>query len=413
MAYEFLKKFFGTPKDGEEPKAMTYAELEAAIDADKKIQVVDVKAGGYVSKEKLDAKITELDGVKQQLSDANTTIQSYKDMDIDGIKQSAKDWETKYTQETQKLTAQLAAQERTHALDMFMGGYKFSSKPAENGVRAEFEKKNFTLEDGKFLGGDEFMKSLMENDDYKGAFVIEDDSNPADDSHEEEEGKPFFARGVGGTGGAGGEGVKGKEAQFNPFGFNLIRQPEEQKFPEMNAYCISKLYADWTTDGTKTAHSEALTEENVLTVFDEMMKDMDNKRVPRAGRILYVTPDVRTLINNAKQIYRTVDVGSRSDAIKRAINSIDDVKIPESVPSDMMQTKYDFTEGWKVDSTAKQINMVLVHPMAVITPISYEFAQLDPPSAGSQGKYDYFEESFEDVFILPHKMDAIDFHVNA
>ena len=148
-------------------------------------------------------------------------------MDIDGIKQSAKDWETKYTQETQKLTTQLAAQERTHALDMFMGGYKFSSKPAENGVRAEFEKKNFTLEDGKFLGGDEFMKSLMENDDYKGAFVFEDDSNPEDDSHEEEEGKPFFARGVGGTGGAGGEGVKGKETPFNPFGFNLIRQPDK------------------------------------------------------------------------------------------------------------------------------------------------------------------------------------------
>ncbi len=60
----FLKKLFGTPKDGEEPKAMTYAELEAAIDADKKIQVVDVKAGGYVSKEKLDAKITELDRSK-------------------------------------------------------------------------------------------------------------------------------------------------------------------------------------------------------------------------------------------------------------------------------------------------------------------------------------------------------------
>ena len=172
MAYEFFEETFGTPKDGEEPKAMTYAELEAAIDADKKIQVVDVKAGGYVSKEKLDAKITELDGVKQQLSDANTTIQSYKDMDIDGIKQSAKDWETKYTQETQKLTAQLAAQERNHALDMFMGGYKFSSKPAENGVRAEFEKKNFTLEDGKFLGGDEFIKSLMENDDYKGSFCF-------------------------------------------------------------------------------------------------------------------------------------------------------------------------------------------------------------------------------------------------
>ena len=49
MAYEFLKKLFGTPKDGEEPKAMTYAELEAAIDADKKIQVVDVNCLLYTS----------------------------------------------------------------------------------------------------------------------------------------------------------------------------------------------------------------------------------------------------------------------------------------------------------------------------------------------------------------------------
>lgn len=56
MAYEFLKKLFGTPKDGEAPKAMTYAELEAAIDADKKIKVVDIKAGGYVAKESFDTK---------------------------------------------------------------------------------------------------------------------------------------------------------------------------------------------------------------------------------------------------------------------------------------------------------------------------------------------------------------------
>ena len=52
MAYEFLKKLFGTPKDGEEPKAMTYAELEAAIDADKKIQVVWFYACGKRWREK-------------------------------------------------------------------------------------------------------------------------------------------------------------------------------------------------------------------------------------------------------------------------------------------------------------------------------------------------------------------------
>jgi hypothetical protein len=187
---------------------------------------------------------------------------------------------------------------------------------------------------------------------------------------------------------------------------------DEQKFPEMNAYCISKIYSDWVAKG-KTAITTALTEENVLEIFDGMMKDMDNARVPRAGRILYVTPDVRTLINNAKQIYRTVDVSKQSANIRRAITSIDEVQIPESVPSDMMKTVYDFTEGWEVDASAKQINMVLVHPSAVITPISYEFAQLDPPSATSQGKWDYFEESFEDVFVLPNKVNAIAFHVEA
>ncbi|GCA68048.1 phage capsid protein [Mediterraneibacter butyricigenes] len=187
---------------------------------------------------------------------------------------------------------------------------------------------------------------------------------------------------------------------------------DEQKFPEMNAYCISKIYSEWTGK-SKTADKTVLTTENVLEVFDKMMTDMDNNRVPRAGRILYVTPEVRTLINNAKQIYRTLDVSTQSQTIRRAVTSIDEVEIPESVPSDMMKTVYDFTTGWEVDTTAKQINMCLIHPTAVITPISYEFAKLDPPSAGSEGKWDYFEESFEDVFVLPNKVNAIAFNVEA
>ena len=38
-------------------------------------------------------------------------------------------------------------------------------------------------------------------------------------------------------------------------------------------------------------------------------------------------------------------------------------------------------------------------------------AQLDPPSAGSEGKWEYFEESFEDVFLLPNKVNAIAFNI--
>lgn len=187
---------------------------------------------------------------------------------------------------------------------------------------------------------------------------------------------------------------------------------EEQKLPEMDAYLISKLYADFLEKG-RTANTTALTTENVLEVFDTMMERMDEKRVPRVGRILYVNPATKTLINNAKQLYRNFDVKTSGSRIARGISAIDEVEIPASVPSDLMKTLYDFTEGWAVDATAKQIDMVLVHPQAVITPVNYTFAQLDAPSAGSQGKYDYFEESFEDVFLLPNRVDAIDFNVEA
>lgn len=188
MAYDFLKKLFGTPKEGEEPKAMTYEELEAAIDADGNIKIADLSGGGYVSKEKYNAKATELTGVKQQLTDANAEIQSYKDMDIEGIQKSAKEWEDKYNADTKALEDRLEAQEYSHAADMFMNKYQFTSKPAREGIMAEFNKKGFKLEDGKFLGAEDYMKTLMESEDYKGAFKTEKKPEV-----NEPENKPFFA----------------------------------------------------------------------------------------------------------------------------------------------------------------------------------------------------------------------------
>ena len=63
----------------------------------------------------------------------------------------------------------------------------------------------------------------------------------------------------------------------------------EQKFPEMDAYTVSKIYADWTAEGKSPVES-AVTSENVLAVFDSLMQQMSEARVPAAGRVLYVTP---------------------------------------------------------------------------------------------------------------------------
>ncbi|MCW0599869.1 capsid protein, partial [Clostridioides difficile] len=184
---------------------------------------------------------------------------------------------------------------------------------------------------------------------------------------------------------------------------------EEQKFPEMDAYCISKIYADWIALG-KTAETTALTTANILEVFDKLMEKMTEARVPAVGRILYVTPGVDTLIKNAKEIQRTVNIKDGGTSLNRQTTDIDSVKIVK-VPSNLMKTVYDFTTGWKAGAGAKQIFMSLIHPSAIITPVSYQFSTLDEPRAVTEGKYLYFEESFEDVFILNKKADAIQFVV--
>ena len=191
---------------------------------------------------------------------------------------------------------------------------------------------------------------------------------------------------------------------------------EEQKFPEMDAYTISKIYADWgttidpTTGSARAADTTVLTVSNILDVFDNLMLKMDNERVPANGRILYVTHEVNNLIKNADKVSRSIDVTSGPNAVDRRVNRLDEVQIIP-VPAVLMRTLYNFTSGWAIGNNASQINMFLVHPIAVITPVSYTFAQIDEPSAGSEGKYIYYEESFEDVFILNKKSGAIQFNI--
>lgn len=192
---------------------------------------------------------------------------------------------------------------------------------------------------------------------------------------------------------------------------------ETQKFPEMDAYTISALYAAWSTkdstddeDKAFTADNTTPTTENVLTLFDDMMVKMDEANVPANGRILYVTSPVKKMIGNAEKIYRSLDVSGGPNGINRTVSRLDEVEVI-SVPSSLMKTKYKFETGYAEDEGTKQIYMFLVHPSAVITPVSYEFSQLDPPSAVTEGKYIYFEESHEDVFILNKRKDALQFVV--
>ena len=184
---------------------------------------------------------------------------------------------------------------------------------------------------------------------------------------------------------------------------------EEQKFPEKDAYTISKIYADWTAQG-KVADKTVLTVDNVLLVFDKLMEAMDEALVPSNGRLLYVTPAVKTLLKQASNIGLSRNVQNGENTINRVVDRLDEIKLI-SVPSFLMKTAYDFTTGFEPSSSAKQINLFLVHPSAILTPNKYAFVGMEAPAAGTKGDYIYYEKEYSDVFILNNRTGAIAFNI--
>ena len=183
---------------------------------------------------------------------------------------------------------------------------------------------------------------------------------------------------------------------------------EEQKFPEMDAEMITALYK-LKNDLEAITPGDVLTLQNVLTKFDALMDKMDEARVPAAGRLLYCDTYTKTLIDTAKEAAR--NLSANDTAVARSLDRIGEVEVI-GVPTTAMKSAYNLTnDGFEVAEGAKDVKMMLVHPSVVIPVIAYDFAQLGAPSSLSQGKWTYFEESFEDVFIFNKKHAGIQFYI--
>lgn len=193
---------------------------------------------------------------------------------------------------------------------------------------------------------------------------------------------------------------------------------EEHAIPETDAYRISKVYADYIASGTDNPagvpDTTVITADNVLQVFDGYMQAMDDAEVPQDGRILYVTPAIATMIKNATGISRNINSGNAADdAINRAINALDNVKIVK-VPSGRMKTAYDFTDGFTPAVGAKQINMMLVHPKSVIACDKHSYIRLWPEGTHTKGDgWLYQNRKYGDLFVVDNRKDGIKINTEA
>lgn len=184
----------------------------------------------------------------------------------------------------------------------------------------------------------------------------------------------------------------------------------EQAIPELDKYRYSKIYSEYVALG-KTPDTTVPTLDNVLQIFDAMMKAMDEAEVPLEGRKLYVTPTIMELLKQANDLRRVVMVQQSGGAVNRAVRSLDDVEMV-MVPSSRMKTAYDFTDGAVPAVGAKQINMILIHPSSVIAPIKHAAIYLWPPGSHTGGDgYLYQNRIYTDLFLIERKADGVQINV--
>lgn len=162
------------------------------------------------------SKKTEIEGLKTQLGDRDKDIAELKKQagDKADISEKLTTLQQKYTDDTASLQEQLQKQERSFAIEKFFSGEKFSSDLAKKAAIAEFEGKNFKLDNGEFLGGKDFLDNLKKE---QPAAFLEDDNNDGEQEDEEENSMPQFSKKTG-------KGPNKKEGSFDfAKGFNLVR----------------------------------------------------------------------------------------------------------------------------------------------------------------------------------------------
>lgn len=176
-----------------------------------------------------------------------------------------------------------------------------------------------------------------------------------------------------------------------------------QAIPERDSYTFSKLYAEASRVGSEVKTRE-LTAANILADFDENLEKLEDKGVPLDRLILFCTTTYKKLLKNAEGIQRTLDV-KNGGGIDRRVHSVDDIGNIVVVPSARFKTVYDFTDGCKPGTGAKQINYILIDPECQVSRDKYSYIHMFAPGSDSRtsDNYLYQNRKYNGTFAIDHK----------
>jgi len=108
-------------------------------------------------------KFSDYEDLKTQLSEAGKTIDGFKAMDIDGIKQAAEDYKAKAEKAEADRTADISKLQFDHALDGALSGVKAKNAKA---VKALLDMGGLKLNGEEIVGLKEQLDKIKTDNDY-------------------------------------------------------------------------------------------------------------------------------------------------------------------------------------------------------------------------------------------------------
>lgn len=158
-----------------------YPEFEAAIIAynalpenkDKQVKLANLGSGEYVGKAKYDTMEQERNNYKALHDTAQAALKKFEGVNVEDLQGEIKKLKGDLDNKDTEYKETIARMEYDGALGKYFEAFKFTSELAKKAAMDEFRKKELKLENGQFLGGDDFMKQLKEANPT--AFEAEDD----------------------------------------------------------------------------------------------------------------------------------------------------------------------------------------------------------------------------------------------
>lgn len=154
---------------------------EIEIPEEKKESFLKDFRNSYKSSAELEKLKDKNSNLEKTLNEYNTTIENYKKVDVEGLKNELKEWQDKYENANKEYMEKI----NKNLLEKEFSKFKFTSNTAKNSIfNQAFTSEKISFDGDKVNGIDDFIKIIKEQD--PDAFVIE----------QEEEEKPKFTRGI-------------------------------------------------------------------------------------------------------------------------------------------------------------------------------------------------------------------------